>query len=229
MTQLKAKGNILVIADTHEPFSHKHYLDFCIETYEKFNCKHVIHIGDLIDNHAASYHEHDPDGYSHRREILQAQKKLKKWFGAFPKVKLCMGNHDELILRQGRTHGLASHVFKSYRDIYQLPKGWEYAFNFKINNVLYTHGTSYSGKYPHATACTAQRMSVVIGHLHSVAGVYWTASENDIIFGMAVGCGIDRKRYAFDYGKNFTRKPILGAGVVSDVGRNAEFVPMKMG
>ena len=53
--------NILVIGDLHCPFDLEGYLEFCLEQYETYNINHVIFIGDILDNHAFSYHEADPD------------------------------------------------------------------------------------------------------------------------------------------------------------------------
>jgi len=53
------------ILRTYVPdLSHPGYLDFCLRVQERFGCSDVIHIGDEVDNHAISYHEHDPDGLS---------------------------------------------------------------------------------------------------------------------------------------------------------------------
>lgn len=188
-------------------------------------------IGDLVDNHAISYHEHDPNGWSPEDEMKEADKHLKAWFEAFPKVKMCRGNHDHLVDRKGKTVGLPRRCFKGFRDIWQLPKGWKDDFQFVIGNVLYTHGTGYSGNNAHIQAAIDNRMSCVVGHLHSVAGVEYIANTKDIVFGMSVGCGIDVKKYAFEYGKGFRRKPIIGCGVVkyTDKGVVATFYPMYMG
>jgi hypothetical protein len=43
-----------------------------------------------------------------------------------------------------------------------------------------------------------------------------------------VACGIDRKAYAFNYGRDFKDKPVLGCGVVLENGRIPMFVPMPM-
>ena len=94
--------------------------------------------------------------------------------------------------------------------------------------MLYKHGTGFCGKYAHVTACERSRMSTVIGHTHSSAGVEYLASSKDCIFGMNVSSGIDRKAYAFAYGKDFPRKPILGCGVVTDKGRFAQYFPMEV-
>jgi len=224
-----ANKTVLVIADTHLPFEHKDYLAFCKRIYGAYDCNEVVHIGDLVDNHSISYHEHDPDGWSPGEEMEQTDKKLKRWFKAFPEVKLCRGNHDDLVDRKGKTVGLPSRCFKSFRDMWRLPDSWVDDFSFVIGDVIYKHSGS-NGKYGHITTACNERMNTVIGHLHSVAGVEYTASERDIIFGMCVGCGIDRNKYAFAYGKAFPRKPILSCGIVNyhRYGTSAMVIPMKM-
>jgi len=223
-------GRILVIGDTHEPFCHRDYLGFCVRIRDHFKCSTVIHIGDLVDNHASSYHEHDPDGRSPLDEMALADKKLKEWFKAFPKVKMCLGNHDRMVDRKSKTVGLPSRCFKPFREIWNLPKGWETEFEYEIEGVRYIHGTGYSGENAHVKAALRNRISTVIGHIHTVGAVQYMASSRDVIFGMAVGCGIDRKSYAFSYGRDFMNKPILGCGVVdyTSKGVNAQFIPMYM-
>ena len=220
--------NIIAIGDTHLPFEHEHYLAFILRIQREFGCGTVVHIGDLVDNHAIHYHEVCPDGYSPVDEMRIVDTKLIDWFKAFKgqKVHLCRGNHDRLVDRKGKTAGLPSRVFKPFREIWSLPANWIDDFAFTIHGVLFKHGTGLSGVHAHETAVRNNRQSTAIGHLHSVAGVEWFAGENDLVFGLSVGCGINRKIYAFDYGKDFERKPILGCGVITDRGRNAQFVPM---
>jgi len=133
-----------------------------------------------------------------------------------------------LVDRKSKTIGLPRCFFAPYRDIWNFPKTWEDSFEFVINGVLYKHGTGLSGKYGHVNAAINSRMKTVIGHLHSVLGIEWLVSSRDRIFGMCVGSGIDRKAYAFAYGKDFPRKPVLGCGVVLNNGEDALPIPMKM-
>jgi len=227
MGKLK-KENVLIIGDTHIPFEHKDYLEFVVDIQKRCKCGTVVHIGDLVDNHGISYHEKDPNGLSPEDEMKLADKRLKSWFKTFPKVKLCRGNHDGLVDRKGKTVGLPKRCFKQFRDIWGLPKGWIDDFEFTIDNVLYKHGTGFSGKYSHVTAAERSRQSTVIGHTHSVGGVEYMASSKDCIFGMNVSSGIDRKKYAFAYGKDFARKPLLGCGVVTDKGKYAQYFQMSI-
>ena len=205
---------VLVVGDTHIPFQRAGYLDFCVRIHEQLKCTDVVHIGDLVDNHAISYHEHDPNGQSPIDEMERADKELKKWFKAFPNVLLARGNHCRLVDRKSRTHGLPDRCFKPFREIWNLPKGWKDDFSFVINNVKYTHGTGYAGRLAHLQCAIDNRMSCVIGHLHSTAGIEYSANEKDCIWGMNVGCGVDKTAYAFEYGREFKLKPIISCGVV---------------
>ncbi len=220
--------NTLIIGDTHEPFCAKGYLKFCKRIYDHHKCQRVVHIGDLVDLHSISNHDTDPNGLSPKNEILQARKKLKKWFEVFPEVYLCLGNHDKRVALKGKRDQLPNEVFKSFRELWKLPKGWKYAYEFEFDGVLYTHGIGYSGKNAHIQAAFDNRMSTVIGHLHSVSGVQYLANSKSTIFGMSVGSGIDVEKYAFEYGKAFRRKPIISCGVVSKTrrGTNAFVYPM---
>lgn len=222
--------NILVIGDTHIPFEKKGYLEFCKRIYKECNCTEVVHIGDLVDNHAISYHEHDPDLWSPIKEMEEADKILKKWFKAFPKVKLCRGNHDKLVDRKAKTVGLPRRCFKAYREIWNLPDEWEDGFSFIINRVKFQH-KGKGGKNGPLNTAIANRISTVVGHNHSTGvGVQHSANELDAVFGMNVGCGIDRHKLAFAYGEDFLDKPFVSCGVVSYSrrGTNATVYPMEM-
>lgn len=173
-----------------------------------------------MDNHAISYHEHDPNGRSPVDEMREADKHLKKWFSAFPSLFLCRGNHDALVDRKSRTVGLPDRVFRQFRDIWGLPREWKDAFSWELDGVIFQHGTGYSGTEAHLKAAYDNRSSTVIGHTHSsLSGGYIVNNKNEAIFGVNCGCGIDRYSYAMDYGRDFKRKPVLGCAVVTDNGK----------
>jgi predicted phosphodiesterase len=221
------KRNVLVIADTHIPFEHPDYLAFCRRVQKSEKCGTVVHIGDVVDNHSISYHESDPDLWSPLEEMERADETLKKWFRAFPNVKVVRGNHDNLVDRKGKTVGLPRRCFKPYRDIWNFPSGWEDAFEYEIDGVIYQHGTGSSGKFAHLNRAISNRSSTVVGHMHAFAGIAYTASPKDCIFGMNVGSGIHNKSLAFAYGKDFPNKPIISCGVVYH-GDNPRLFRMKL-
>lgn len=220
------KGNVGIISDTHLPFERPDYLNFCISIFDRCKCDTIIHIGDLVDNHGISYYEKDPDGLSPADEMAEVDKHLKRWFLAFPDLYLCLGNHDRMVARKSRTFGLPSRAFKSFREIWDFPLGWRVDFTWEFCGVRYQHGTGLSGQYAHIKAAESNRQSTVIGHTHSTLATHYLVSENDRIFAMNVGSGIDRKSYAFEYGRFLPKKPVLGCGVVTDKGQFCQVFPM---
>lgn len=131
-----------------------------------------------------------------------------------------------LVDRKGKTVGLPKRCFKPYREIWQLPDGWEDDFHFTIDGVIYQH-SAMSGKLAHLNIAISNRASTVIGHGHSFAGIAYTASPRDCIFGMNVGCGIDAKALAFAYGKDFPHKPIVACATVEN-GENPQIFRMPL-
>lgn len=219
--------NTLIIGDTHLPFEKPGYLEFCRKVQEEYNCGSVIHIGDLVDNHAVSYHESDADGRSAGDEYKLALEKCHDWYKVFPDVKICIGNHDALPFRKAFTAGLPSAWLKSYQQILESPVGWKWDFVHQLNGIIYQHGTGMSGEMAAINAARENRQSTVIGHLHTVSNVKYMASYKDLIFGMTVGCGIDFEAYAFAYGRQQTRKPVVACSVVLD-GRIPIIIPMNL-
>lgn len=219
MTKRKYTGNILVIGDTHIPYERDGYLDFCLDVQREYKCDHVFHAGDFADWHGISYHENEEDALKSKDELILTRKKAISWGKAFKEMAITIGNHDALIARNAKTHGLPIDIFKPMNDILETPYTWKWGMKFIFNNVLFTHGTGFSGKYPHATAMTNHRSNVVIGHCHSVSGVAHSATYHDIIWGMCVGCGIDDSCPAFNYGRGLAKRSIISCGVILENGR----------
>ena len=209
-------NNVLVIGDPHEPFTKEGYLEFCRKIQEDYDCGTVVHIGDAVDNHAVSYHEKDPEGMSAGDEFNLAIERMKRWYYTFPNVKVCIGNHDALPFRKAFSAGLPKTWLKTYQELLQSPPTWEWDFVHQVNGVIYQHGTGMSGEMAAINAARENRQSTVIGHLHTVMNTRFLASYKDLIFGVTVGCGIDHEKYAFAYGKQNTRKPVVACAVILD-------------
>lgn len=205
----------LIISDLHAPFIVDGALEFCKALYKKYNCNSVVFIGDIVDGHAWSFHTPDVDGMSVGHELDAAIAQLKPWYEAFPHAKVTMGNHDELIARKAKANGLSKRFTKHLKEVIQAPAGWEFVEEFVEDGVLYTHG-SLGNAFKRAKE---SRYSTVQGHLHSEASVQWSCSIKDRIFGMQLGCLVNHKSYAQAYGKDFTKKPIMAAGVVLENGK----------
>lgn len=211
--------NVLVVGDIHLPFSREGYLEFCHSMQVKHNAGTIIIIGDEVDLCAFSQYEKDPDGLSAGDEIKAAYEGLKDWFAVFPVAKCCIGNHTSRIYRKAKEAGIPKGVLKTYKEIWNAPKGWEWADSFDVHGVHYTHGTGTSGPQAAVRRAVLNQQSTVMGHLHSEASIQYSVSKKHKLFGMIVGCGVDDDAYAFHYGKDMVRKSVISCAVVLDGGK----------
>ena len=197
-------NKVLIIGDIHEPFAKEGYLEHCKQVYKRFNCNKVVFIGDIIDSHYSSFHSTDPDGMSAIEELNVSIKKLAKWHKAFPKATVIIGNHDRIVARKALAHGISSKWIKEFKDVLQVPT-WDFVTDKVIDEVYYVHGEG-------ATAfmkAKNQFRSVVAGHTHTKCYIEYINN----VFGMQVGCGVDKDAYSMAYARNFA-PPQIACGVV---------------
>lgn len=204
------------------------YIPFLKKIQKKHNCGRVVHIGDLVDWNAISYHEKNPSMPSAAEEYSKAYKQVRKLHKAFPKVDILIGNHDSLPARKAQTIGIPEEVMKDFQTLWQLD-GWTVHSRFSdltIDDVVYRHGDKGKGgaMAAHKNAI-GEFKSLVQGHLHAQAGVVYHANQGECIFGMQVGCGVDHSHPAMNYGRVYANKPIVGCGVVYS-SKLAFFEPM---
>lgn len=221
----KNKTVIGIISDTHIPFEHKDYLEFCIQTFKKWKVDKIVHIGDIVDCHAVSRHTNSTNAMSAIEEYELTKERLKSWYNAFPELVLIQGNHSTTIGRQLKELGIPDMYLRSEKDLYQMPEKWELKQDIVIDNVYYTHGIGKSGKYAAVNLAKDMMMSCVMGHTHSIAFCHYLKTPTNRIFGMNVGAGCDDNTYAFEYSAYSTKKSNLGCGIVVN-DKEAYFVPM---
>ena len=198
---------ILVIGDLHCPFDLAGYFEFCLNTYDRFACNQVIFIGDIVDNHYSSYHESDPNGMGGGYELKQAIKHIEKWAQAFPIADVIIGNHDRLIMRKAFSSSVPREWIKDYNEV--LGTSWNWCERIVYDGVQFVHGEGGTAR----TKAKNDMQSTVQGHIHTQAYVDWSVGNRTKIFGMQVGCGIDRQSYAAAYAKHY-KKQAIGCGVV---------------
>lgn len=223
-------ARVLVIGDTHAPGMREDYPDFLWDTYKSWKCDRVVHVGDLVDFHAISFHGKHPHTDSIDEEVAQARTQVQRIYKMFPKAEWLIGNHDCLSQRQAVKAGMPSDILREPAEYWKVPK-WTVHPRFsriEIDGVLYSHGeTGPGGKFPAFNQAINNFQSTIIGHFHAAAGVWYVANTNHLVFGMNVGCGINWELLQFEYGQKFAKKPILGCGVVID-GLYPYFEPMRL-
>ena len=208
-----------IIGDVHAPATHPAYLRFCQDTFDAWGCTKFVFIGDVVDHHAISFHARNPNCPGPTDEYLLSLEQIQKWYTAFPKAAVCVGNHDERVFRLAESVNIPAFYMLDYKEVWRTP-GWNWVDNTKsrhiADNVLYLHGTGCGGEHPAYNYAKNACMSTVLGHVHKAFGVKWLVGPNARTFGMDTGCGVDDKTMAMAYGRNTSRKSALGCGVVID-------------
>jgi len=208
---------ILFIGDTHLPYEHIDYLDFCKAVNKKHNCTIHIHVGDEADKHGISFHPSDSDLFSAGHELEKTKIKIRRWEKAFPKLILFESNHGSLVIRKMKVNGIPLKYIKPLSEVYETP-GWKWYHDVliktKYGDVYGCHGKS-SG---YGALAKEQGCSAIQGHFHGKLEVTWHNRVEHRRFNMFVGCGVNWRSLAFAYGKNNIPKVILGCGVVDEEG-----------
>lgn len=210
----RGRNRVLVIPDLQEPFGHKDAPAFLKWVSKKYSPDTVVCVGDEADFHALGDWDHDPDGYSAGHELEKCIEKLEVYYDLFPNVMVCTSNHTARPFRRAFKHGIPAAFIRDYTEFLRAPKGWVWRDYWEVDGIRYEHGEGFSGPQGALKAALANMQSTVIGHIHSHAGILYSANEKHLVYGFNVGSLINTHAYAFRYGKNFKSKPILGCGIV---------------
>jgi hypothetical protein len=208
-------SRVLAIGDLHEPVSHPGYLRFCKDLRYKYKCNEIVFIGDVTDHQAISFHANNPMCPGPDDEYQLTKQAIKKWYKAFPNAKICIGNHDDRVIRLAESVNIPSRYLRDHAEVWKTPK-WNWNYEHIIDEVYYWHGTGRGGIHPAYNVMKDMLMPVVMGHCHAAAGIKWVANPLRRIFGVDVGCGIDVDAWQFAYGKHEKKRPILAAAVIID-------------
>jgi predicted phosphodiesterase len=220
-------STVLIIGDTHCPAMRPGYVPFLKSIERKYRPDRIVHIGDLVDWHAISYHEPNPDCRSAGDEYKITKRQVKELVKAFPKADLMIGNHDSLVHRKAASAGLPSAVIVPFAKQWDLP--WKVHHRFSellIDGVVYMHGEGRKGPgpVPAYNRAKVRFRSIVMGHWHSSAAAAWHPNREFRVFGLNVGTGVNYDALQMAYSKPIPEKPMLGCGVVID-GKRAVFEP----
>jgi len=204
--------SVLAIGDLHVPYQHPDAIEWLIALNQKYKFDKIIGIGDEIDNHAISFHTHDPSLLSPGHELDAAIKALEPLYKEFPIVDTCESNHTSLFYRKQKHFGLPARVMKSYGEILSAPPGWKWHFEIDIQlstgqRCLFHH--SYGANILLASQRRGQNL--VSGHIHSSFSVqHWSNSERTY-FAAQTGCLVDDLSLSMSYNKGSVQRPIMGS------------------
>jgi hypothetical protein len=220
----KGKSRILVIPDMQIPFEHKDSLPFIQAVAEHYETDIVVNVGDEVDQMGLSRFDPDPDAPGPGPELKLAKKHLAKWYEAFPEMFICESNHTARVYKAAYMAGIPEDYLRTVPEWLGAPEGWEWANSWEIDGIKFEHGDAQGGMHAAMNLAMRNRKSTVIGHHHSHGGVRYMANDDEMIFGMNVGCLIDFHSIAFRYAKMAAYKPTLGCGVIIE--GVPHFIPM---
>lgn len=199
---------ILCLPDSHFPYQHKNYFVDVARLIRYFKPNLICHLGDMVDFHAISRHDPDPEADSAKTELEKAQDcvdKLIKMAGKIP-VKYCVGNHDNRIEKKAAQNHIPKAFLKTFRELFFLPHTWDIKDVHYVGNIAFTHGQSnLRGK----TAMT-YGMNVVQGHFHSMLDISYHQTPTKLIWSVFGGSGADSKSLALAYNNNSLAKDVYG-------------------
>jgi len=210
-------SRILFISDQHIPYHHEQMFDFLEYLKRKYDPTRVVNVGDELDKHAMSYHDHDPDLPSAGDELERALPHVKRMETMFPNMDIIESNHGSLHLRKAKSHGFSKRYIRSYNEILEVGDGWKWHNDLTLDMSKWNRPDVYvhHGKTKRAIMTSkAMSMSHVCGHYHESFGIEYWANPKGLYFGMNVGCLIDDRKLAFAYNKINPHRPIIGTGLI---------------
>lgn len=199
---------ILCIPDTHFPYQHKNFFVDLARIIRYFKPLLIIHMGDLVDFHAISRHDPDPDADDISIELKKARKaieQLKRIIKNIP-LKLCIGNHDNRIEKRASNAGIPKVFLTPYSKILGLPETWGIDFDHFVDGIAFTHGKSnLRGKTAMSYGC-----NVVQGHFHSMLDISYHQTPRKLLWSVFAGSAADDDSMAMAYGRNSLAKGVYG-------------------
>lgn len=212
----KIAKNLLVISDMHHPYAHPDLLAFLKAVKTKYKPDTVVCIGDEVDFHDLSYHESDPELDSAGVELEKAIKSLRPIYKLFPKVTVVESNHGSMVLRKAKSGKIPKRAIKSYNDILEAPRGWNWVFDTIIQTplgpVYFCHGKSGTA----GRLASQYGMSCVQGHFHEKAQITYISTPEKLMFDAHTGCLADDKSLALGYNKINPKRPVVSLIVISN-------------
>jgi UDP-2,3-diacylglucosamine pyrophosphatase LpxH len=207
--------SVLCISDLHQPYTHPDTFSFLKAIAREYSPDLVVCLGDELDFHAISFHKSNVDLFSAGDELKTAISRLQPFYEFFPKVHVLDSNHGSLVYRRLKDAGIPLHVVKSFREVINAPKGWKWHEDLLVTmsngqEVYFCHGRSNNV----LKESQLHSQNFVSGHWHSTFEIKYWANKNSLYWGMSCGCLVDQSSMAFEYAKNFSKKFIVGTGII---------------
>lgn len=208
---------ILVISDMHIPYHHPDLIEFLAYLKKKYKPTRIISMGDELDKHALSFHDHDPDLPSAGDELRQSKVVIAELYQMFPKMDIIESNHGSLVWRKAKTNGIPRHYIKSYNEVLGVGPNWKWSFELTIKLPNGQNCYFHHGKSSDVIQLSQQMgMNAVQGHFHETFKVSYWRNPTGLYWGLQTGCLVDDDALAFSYNNVNIKRPIIGTALIID-------------
>lgn len=220
---------ILVFGCTHLYWDRKGFLPFCSDLRDEYDCDTIIHLGDVVDQHAISFHNKEPGCPGPMDEYYKTLEAVQRWVKEFPKVIVTLGNHDKRVVRRAKSVDIPEEIYlKPYKEVWQTP-GWEWVEDIILDDIYLYHGDGQGGEYPACNAVRKMLMSVCIAHNHSKAMVKPMFNPRKGIWAIDAGAGCDDTALNMIYAERNKRRSVMSAVAIIDGHPYLETMPCGFG
>jgi hypothetical protein len=194
---------ILILPDTHRPFHSKMAWAVAMAAGRGFRPDRIIHLGDLWDFYAISFHPKSPDRRSNlEAEIKDGCEALDEMadLGA-KRLDITLGNHEFRWDRYLTQNAPDMYNFLRFEEVVRFKeRGWHvtpYRQHLTVGKMHFTHEVGYCGKQAHTQSRQEFEGNCVIGHTHGLASEYKGNLLNSAHVGIQLGWLGDKE--AIDY------------------------------
>lgn len=222
--------NILVIGDTHYPYSHPDSFKFLKAINKKYGIDMAIQAGDITDCHRNSRYDNDERLLSTKGELDAARKDIKKLAKIFPELIVVAGNHDLRILDRAKEVGLLEEMLIPLKELWHAPDTWKVVNSVRIifensfdrPDIAIMH--DFKGRI--YDIASKEQATSIQGDKHTFCGVAYNSTPISLLATAYTGCLVDFNSPSQEYMmKVRQRRVILGSLIVLN-GRFPIPIPM---
>jgi predicted phosphodiesterase len=215
-------SKILVIPDTHFPFTDLKALKEIIKFSKKFKPDAIVQLGDLYDNYCFSKFRRSLDLVNPEEEVRAARNTAELMWKSLQETSKkaecyqLLGNHCERLMKKilERCPEFESIVEESIANLYTF-KGVKTNYDardyIELEGILFLHGFMCGvGKHLHQF-----NQSVVVGHSHQ-GYTFFEKHKDKILFELNAGHVGDIKSRPFAYMPTKISKSTKGFGIIEE-------------
>jgi predicted phosphodiesterase len=168
---------MLIVPDIHIPYHDKKAVGLMMRVAKDLKPKHLILLGDAIDNYSVSSHSKDPNRVRMLDEEVSAlNAELDKFDALNAKHKVFIsGNHENRLERYLQDKAPELYNLVKIPELFKLKqRGWEYIpykDHKELGKIHITHDVGHAGRGSVFQNLDTYQHSVITGHTHKLCYV----------------------------------------------------------